>query len=320
MTRKVMRSGVFVLIVFTIATPLKVAVGESKEPNAAELICAVRQSENWIHKVASFFISVESTWTITPEEIAARRDELKQRYSDEEFDPNHFWELKPSRKDFLEFAVERDRLYFLSEEPGRSRLLKVWDGKEAFCRRQLFTSKRDRCYVGLGPEKVFENLFDNISWLRSQPHSFWFDPRDDNEHLKYYGYAKDFAVIGRQGYRGVDCYVLEWKPKKGLFAASNLSKRLYVGVKDRRLYGLATLLGVQVDVEHFTLCYREIEPDCWFPMVQGYKIYGHDKDGNHYLKSHRDLKVLTVRINTELPEELFRIELKDGIEMIDEPG
>jgi len=315
---KAKKFGVFAALVYALATPLRVAASEGNEPNAAELVRAVRESENWIHKVESFFLSVESTWTTTPEEIAARRSELKRRYSDSELDPNRFWDLKPRRKDFLEFAVERDRLYFMAEEPGRSRTLKIWDGKEAFWRRQIFTGKRDRCYVGLRPEEVFENVFGNISWLRAQPHSFWFDLRDVDECLKYYGYPEDFAVVGRQEYRGVDCHVLDWRPKEGLFAASDLSKRWYVGVRDRRLYGLATILGGRVDVEHFTLGYRKIAPGCWFPMVQGCDIYDHDKDGDHYLKSRRDLRVLTVRTNARLPEELFRIELEDGIEMIDE--
>ncbi|MHC4168643.1 MAG: hypothetical protein ACYSWQ_16960 [Planctomycetota bacterium] len=315
---KAKRLSVFAALVYTLATPLSVAAGEGGEPNAVELVRAVRGSENWIHNAESFFLSVESTWTTTPEGIAARRGELKRRYSDSELDPNRFWDLRPRRKDFLEFGVERDRLYFLAEEPGRSRSLRIWDGKEAFWREQYFVSKRDRCYLGPGPEKVFECLFANLSWLRSQPHSFWFDPRDVDERLKYYGNPEDFAISGRQEYRGVDCHVLDWKPKKGLFAASDLSKRWYVGVKDRRLYGLATFLGNRVDVEHFTLCYRKIAPGCWFPMVQGYDIYDHDKSGNHYLKSRRYLRVLTVRVNARLPEELFKIELKDGVEMIDE--
>ena len=312
------RFGAFATLAYALASSFCVAAGEGGEPNAAELVRAVRESESWIHDVEGFFLSVESTWTTAPKAIAARRSELKRRYNDAKLDPNLLWDLKPRRKDFMEFAVERDRLYFLAEEPGRSRTAKIWDGKEALSYRQDLTVKRDRCYRASGPEKVFNNLFANISWLRSQPHSFWFDLRDVHERLKYYGYPEDFAVIGRQKYRGVDCHVLDWKPKKGLFAASDLSKRWYVGVKDRRIYGLATLLGERVDVEHFTLGYREIAPGCRFPMVQGYDIYDHDKDGEYYLKTHRDLRVLTVRINAKLPEELFRIELRDGVEIIDE--
>jgi hypothetical protein len=318
MMRKGRRLGTFATLAYALAGSFCIAVGTGSEPNSAELVRAVRESENWIHDVESFFLSVESTWTTTPQGIAARRGELKRRYRDSELDPNRFWDLRPRRKDFLEFGVERDRLYFLAEEPGRSRSLRIWDGKEAFWREQYFVSKRDRCYLGSGPEKVFECLFANISWLRSQPHSFWFDPRDVDTRLRYYGYPEDFAVNGRQEYRGVNCHVLDWKPKKGLFAASDLSKRWYVGVKDRRLYGLATFLGGRVDVEHFTLSYRKIAPGCWFPMVQGYDIYDNDKDGDHYLKSRRDLRVLTVRVNARLPEELFRIELKDGVEITDE--
>lgn len=204
--------GVFAAIACTLAAPSCEAASESSEPNAAELVRSVRESENWIHEVESFFLSVESTWTTSPKEIAARRSKLKRRYSDAELDPNRFWDLKPRRKDFLEFGVERDRLYFLTEEPGRSRVLRIWNGKEAFWREQYFMGKRNRCYLGPRPDKVFENLFGNISWLRSQPHTYWFDPGDVNDRLKYYGYPEDFAVIGRQDYRGVDCHVLDWRP------------------------------------------------------------------------------------------------------------
>lgn len=310
--------NVFVTLAYAFATTSCIVGAESAEPTAAELVRAVRESENWIHHVESFFLCAESKWTITPKGIAAKRAELKQYYSDAELDPNRFWDLKPRHEDFLEFAIERDRLYFLREEPGRSRSLRIWDGKEAFSYVQYSINEQDHYYLGSKPEQIFENLFANISWLRSQPHSFWFDPRDVNERVKYYGYPEDFIVIGQQNYRGVDCYVLDWKPKEGLYAASDLSKRWYVGVNDRRLYGLATLRGGQVGLEHFTLCYREIASGCWFPMIQGYDIHEPDNEGKYYLRSHRDLKMVNVRINEKLPKELFRIELKDGVEVIDE--
>lgn len=310
--------SVFLILAYAFTTSFCIAGSENTEPNAAELVRAVRESENWIHKVDSFFLCVESKWTNTPKAIAAKRAKLRQRYSDTELDPNRFWDLKPRHEDFFEFAIERDRLYFRREEPGRSRTLKVWDGKEAFSHRQYFISEQNHYYLGFKPEQVFEHLFANISWLRSQPHSFWFDPQDVNECLNHYGYPEDFVVIGQQNYRGVDCYVLDWKPKKGLYPAQDLSKRWYVGVKDRRLYGLATLHGGQVDVEHFTLFYREIAPGCWFPLIHGYDIHDPDEEGKYYLKSHRDLKMISVRVNEKLPEEFFEIELKDGVEVIDE--
>jgi hypothetical protein len=313
MTRKSRISGVLVtLIVLTMAIPLNVQAGESNEPNAAELVCAVRQSEKWIHKAESFFISVESSWKIAQKEKTPEWAHSRRSYKDDRVDPNRQTDTHLYRRDFFEFAVERNRLYLLEEEPERSRTVQIWDGKEALSNRQDLAKARNQCYRASNPEKVFKDLFARISWLRSQPHSFWFDPVDVDVRLKYFGYPEEFVVIDRQTYRGVDCHVLGWRHRKGLYAAAEMSKRWYVGAKDRLLYGLATLRNNKVDSEHFTLCYREIAPGCWFPMIQGYEVYDHDKEGNHYLKSRRKLRVLTVRINAKLPEELFRIEPKNG--------
>jgi hypothetical protein len=99
--------------------------------NAAELVRAVRKSENWIHQVDSLTIRIESKWTKTPKAIAASRAELKKQFPDLDPDPEHFWELKPSYKGSLEYAFDQRRLRFLHETPGKSSALKIWDGKQA---------------------------------------------------------------------------------------------------------------------------------------------------------------------------------------------
>ena len=55
--------------------------------DAPGLVRTVRESENWIHDVNSLLIRVKSTWTRTPEGIAAYRRELKQQYPDKKIDP-----------------------------------------------------------------------------------------------------------------------------------------------------------------------------------------------------------------------------------------
>ncbi len=52
-------------------------------------------------------------------------------------------------------------------------------------------------------------------------------------------------------------------------------------------------------------------------MTQGYELYARDADGRAYVEARRDLKVAKVRLNEKLPDDLFKIELKKGIEITD---
>jgi hypothetical protein len=136
--------------------------------------------------------------------------------------------------------------------------------------------------------------------------------------MKYFGRAEDFVITGRGDYRGIDCYILEWDRGRVEGLASGLSYRWYVGAKDRRIRGHVWLSRKKPHIEHFTLDYKEVAPGCRFPMTQGYDIYEEDPNGQNYLKTHRDLKVVEVRVNERLPHELFHIELKDGVNVVDE--
>ena len=68
---------------------------ENGEPKAAELVQAVRASENWIHEIDSLYVRIETRLTRTPEVISAKTAELKQQYPDMAVDSSQFPELKP---------------------------------------------------------------------------------------------------------------------------------------------------------------------------------------------------------------------------------
>jgi len=98
----------------------------------------------------------------------------------------------------------------------------------------------------------------------------------------------------------------------------DLMLRWYVGVKDRLLYGLSALRAGKLDTEHWMSDYKQVAPGCKLPMTQGIALYGTDEQGKPYLRSRRDLKVVQVDVNKRLPDELFKIELKEGIQVTDE--
>jgi len=120
------------------------------------------------------------------------------------------------------------------------------------------------------------------------------------------------VITGRAKYRGVDCYVLEWKPlpRPG-------TRRWYVGKKDHLLYGNVVLSHNKLNSEHWTLNYREVAPGCWFPMMQGYELYDRDRHGEPYLQVRRDVNVLEARVDEKLSDELFQMEFKEGVKVVD---
>lgn len=286
----------------------------------AELVRAVREGENWIHQFDSLLIRVEAKWTRTPEGIAARRKELKERSPDIDPDPNRFWGLKPIYTETLEFAIQqgaasRQRLRFLENTPGKSYVLTIWDGKERLFNEKHFTHKQEGYLIDNKAEKIAWGLFAGMSWPRAQPHSFWWDSVDVEGNLKWWGRAEDFAFKGYANYRGVECYVLECKPP----ALTGRVKRWYVGKKDRLLYGNLTLSGGKITKQHWTLDYKQVAPGWWYPMTQGYELYDLKRWPwpKAVLNSRRDLNVTEVRVNEKLPDELFQMGFKEGVKVLD---
>lgn len=311
-------AGLFLTVLIT-STTIVLAANEvdSSEPTAAELVKAVRENENWIHRMGSLQIRIEGIWTHTEKGIAATRTEYQKQFPDMEITPEQFRDLKPTYTETLEYAIDQQRFRFLIQD-AHSLQLKIWDGKQAMVHEKYSTYEQENYFLSNTPQRIGKGLFYNISWLRAQPHSFWWDTSDVEVRMKYYGRPEEYVLTGNSNYRGIDCYILEWDPGVVPDLADGLSYRWYVGIKDHRLYGHEWLTYKKPHIEHWTLNYKEIVPDCWFPMTQGYEIFAKDDHGEQYLKSRRDLNVLEVNVNQILPDKLFEMEFKEGVTVVDD--
>ncbi|UCF17258.1 MAG: hypothetical protein JSW59_07310 [Phycisphaerales bacterium] len=316
---------------------------KSSEPTAAELIRAARASENWLHEIDSLYIRIESTSTKTAEGLAARRSELRLQHPDGPLEADRFVELKPVTTAILEYAIDESRVRFLSDQHGSQRDLKIWDGTQLIFHEASLLEKHEQVNLDRTPHGYFQDMLaSDTSWPRAQPHAFWWDDKDLDAYLSYYGRAEDASLTGRCDYRGVDCYVLDVRPKgiPGLVIVQSYpgckscqrrqygligqarglagqSYRWYVGVEDRRLHGLMWLSNNKSRVEYWMSDYKEVRPGCWLPMTQGCDAYAEDTCGPPYVDVHTDLKVVDVRINEELPDELFEMKLEEGVKVVD---
>jgi hypothetical protein len=312
---------------------------ENSEPKAAELVQAVRASENWLHEIDSLYIRIETQLIRTPEAIEAKTAELKQQYPDLAVDSSQFLELKPVTMGILEFAFDKTRVRTLSEEYNNRRKVKIWDGKQLMVCDESFPKGPQLYTFGRAPQGSFQDMLAyETSWPRAQPHSFWWDIRDVDELMSYYGHAEDASIAGRCNYRCVDCYILDVPPRgiPGLVTVQSYpgceqsndrrqyglageavdlagqSFRWYVGIKDQKLYGLTWLSNNKPRIEYWMSDYKEVRPNCWMPMTQGCEVYHKDNSGVPCVETHSDLKIVDARINESLPDELFRREIKEG--------
>jgi hypothetical protein len=320
--------GCILLAVFAVVFSVFRQIRTSKalaKIDAAKLVRNVRKSENWVHDVNSLLIRVKSKWTKTPKGISVRRAELKERFPNLKPDPNQYWGLKSNSTGSLEFAVrqgskENRQLRHLRDTPGQYCFLEIFDGKDRLFYNKYITPPNE-FYIITNPKKISVELFGDMGWPRAQYHFFWSSPIKPEQMLSEIGSAEGFICIGRQDYRGIDCYVLKCEPP-GL---RGLIKHWYIGVKDGLLYGNIILNSNSKKTEYWTLDYKEVAPSCWYPMTQGYELYGDKwfniyiyKWLNVYLDSRRDLEVLEVRVNEQLPDELFEMQFKPGIKVNDE--
>jgi hypothetical protein len=187
--------GAIALIWITTRQPPP-AIAGTGEPDAPTLVQAVRKSENWIHEVNSLYIRIESKWTTTPEGIAA---EAKQE--DRSGGRIQSASPQPSPVGILEYVIdhERKRVRYLTDTPGGWYQLKIWDGKQLTIHEKSSRHNQENYYLNSKiPERTFhEFMAVDTSWPRSQPHSFWFDVKDTEGLLKYWGPAEDFILTGR---------------------------------------------------------------------------------------------------------------------------
>lgn len=304
-------------IIFMLLPWLQAAVAKSNEPNAAELVRAVRKTEMWMYDFNSLYVRAERRWTNTPEEIAKRRREIIEEFNIDDPNEKRFPGLRRTSRDTLEYAVDRKRVRYLTYDPGYWRQLKIWDGNELRIHEKYYNYPQE-CYVldGKIRNRAFHELFaSNYGWPRSQPHSFWWDQRDVNASLDFYGQPDKFRLVGEQIYREIPCYVLEYNVPDKLSAG--LAYRWFVGQADHLLYGIQTRRHDRLSVEHWTLNYRQVVPGGWFPMKTGWSIYDMDESGQSYLQTTFDLDVVEFQLNEPLSDDLFVLPIQPGVEVQD---
>jgi hypothetical protein len=313
------------------------------ERTAAELVKAARAAESWLHEIDSLYIRIESTSTKTPEGLAARHADLKQEFPDAQLDADRFAELRPTVTATLEYAFDGSRVRFHNEQKGTRCDLKIWDGKQLMFHEAPLDASQEQYTLDRTFQGYFQDMLaSDTSWPRAQPHAFWWDDKDLEEYLSYYGRAEDASMAGRCDYRGVDCYVLNVRPKgiPGLVIAQSYpgcktcqrrqygligearglagqSYRWYVGVEDRRLYGLTWLSNGKSRVEYWVADYKEVRPGCWLPMTQGCDAYVTDDSGQAYVDVRTVLKVVDVRVKEKPADGLFQMQFKEGVKVVD---
>jgi hypothetical protein len=285
-----------------------------QSPTAAELVRAVRQGENWIHDVNSFYVRFESTWTNTPEGIKTRRAELEKQFPGEVLDPNKQPDLRPQTQHRFEIAFDKKRLHYLRDEPGESFSLYVWDGKLAAYHENSPRYSQEQFGLANEPNEIFRNFPNDLTWLRVGPHCFWWRHIDVDSELDYFGRPEHFKMVGRETFQGTDCHVLEYETRGG---SAGWTLRWYVGTKDHLLHGDVTLRDGQIDGRHWLTDYRQVAPGCWFPMNQAYATYERDESGRTYMSARRDSRAVEVHVNERLTDDLFKLELRAGAEVAD---
>jgi len=307
--------------------------GSMLDVDAAAMVKAVRESEQWIHRVDSLQLRIESVWSSSSAGVGAGSRAC----------PGDSGQPQGAAEGLLEYAFDKSRLRFLEDQPGESRSVKIWDGKE-FIGCELTSGRREQYLLDATPEGNFDDILaSETAWPRSQPHAFWWDQKDVDALAVFFGRPEEFKCIGREKYRDTDCHILELRPTevrailhgesygcdcgiedqqehgrigevRGLV---DQSCRWYVGVEDGRLRGITWFIAERPRLEHWMSDYREVGPGCWLPMAQGYQVYNKDKDDRAYVERRRDLKVVEARVNMPLADDLFRLQIREGARVQD---
>jgi thiol-disulfide isomerase/thioredoxin len=199
---------------------------EMNAPDAATLVRKVWQDEAWVDGVASLHLKLTDKWLRTAEGIAAATARYKTQFPNATIDEKTFPDLKPRREGTVELAFDAKRLYTrTTSNGGMLEYLRIWDGHKRLA-HELYDSGQE-LYAFSGTLERF-GFFENISWPRCGPHDFWWLRADSARDS--WGAAEDYDLSGREELRGRDCYVIE--------ATKRPRRTLYVGVEDRRLYGI----------------------------------------------------------------------------------
>lgn len=383
------------------------------DTEAVKILKRAYASTAWLGQVKSFHIDVRSTtFPPTAEQTAAKKknEAALRKYGVRPSPPNasvYRWE----------FAFEDRRIYSLHEPVGSklgSRTIRIWDGKMG-CLYDLDLRRGNEGY-GLEPKLDPIGSQYNGGWWPPPgwPGRFryWFEPKDkpdyynamtksfhpafrlmyDDRRDQYPWAARpdDYHLVGKQVYRGVQCYVLEQRP-------AQLSPwRVYIGVETGLLHGqlVGTALldptyghkdpreeeiyeaigypakkreeiakvsssnpteanlpararahqeemlmeerfreelhrrGFETQAalwlttglpssEHWWGDFKEVAPGCFWPMKCGMISYALDAQGRLVGTPTHLMEVQKVEVNTDVPDELFTIKIKEGVHVND---
>jgi hypothetical protein len=72
-----------------------------------------------------------------------------------------------------------------------------------------------------------------------------------------------------------------------------------------------------IESEDYFSDYREVAPGCWYPMAGELTIYSTSSEDKRYVSVHQKTKVSDIQIDKPLPEDLFHVAFKEGVQTYD---
>ncbi|MEZ6192729.1 MAG: redoxin domain-containing protein [Phycisphaerales bacterium] len=323
-------------------------------------MCQTDAMEAWVHQIKSFYARFEGTVTRTPRGLVHNRAELARQFPDMDLDTCHFSDLHPCIDVATYIAFDDRRLRTEHVDRNYRTHIRAWDGKRETSLWHDASSGSDSYSLADKPLRGISLLMlASLSWLRGRPHRFWWSEFLSEDQAEYYGTPAEWTLVGRETFRGIDCYELAYR-----------RQMLYIGVEDQLIHGLkefayhttqerqeiqkAIMKEFNVpcesseglnswlktlthdrrravhDVlykrlqpfrrpfaEFWMLDYQEVAPGMWFPMWQGYDCYDSDAGVEPFISSTRDVRAVEVGVDQPLPDELFTIRFKEGVQVTD---
>ena len=126
--------------------------------DAAVLVQAIREGEAWIHNADTVRLRMESTWSKAIAPQASRQLPAVEQCNCATPVASNPSPLKVISTGVLEYAIDRNRLRFLDDQPGRVRTLKIWDGKQLIVHETL-SNGREQYSLDYTPQGNLTDIF-----------------------------------------------------------------------------------------------------------------------------------------------------------------
>jgi RNA polymerase sigma factor (sigma-70 family) len=325
-------------------------------PSAAHLIRAAHASEQWLDRVDNFSVKFTERWQHSERGIARNREQIIKNNPGAALDPQTNAALRPQIDGKLEILFDKKRFYHRHEWVGDFVSILAIDGKEVYHFQQK-TGEADRLGIQfVYPQMQMQNLLHTGDWPHRQLQAVeWAPPQKEESNV---GLPDEFVLMGRENYRGTDCYVVQRQGQPDRWYISADKQRLhgrklvmlkadpdndptllevarFFGQKDldtasakRWLESLNAADRARVDaeyreraphwIEHWTEDYKEVAPGCWIPMTRGYCMYS-GTQGDHWPDIVREYKVVEVKMNEPgLLDAVFPLEVPEGTPVTDQ--